>query len=82
MGKKKPFLYFLSIKMSTDLMKRKNYKWFALIALLSMFALLSKYCRPTTGYSYYRRDVFDEEDIVDLETTNTTMISWTDRNSK
>ncbi|KAG1028860.1 hypothetical protein G6F25_012374 [Rhizopus arrhizus] len=67
--------------MSTDSMKRKNYKWFALIALLSMFALLSKYCRPTTSYSYYRRDVFDEEDIVDLETTNTTMISWTDRNN-
>ncbi|ORE08229.1 hypothetical protein BCV72DRAFT_225360 [Rhizopus microsporus var. microsporus] len=67
--------------MSTDSMARKNYKWLSILLFISSIALLSTYYTTpsTSSYSYYRRAVFYRDDS-ELETTNTSVMSWTDGN--
>lgn len=69
--------------MSTDSMARKNYKWLSILLFISSIALLSTYYTTpsTSSYSYYRRAVFYRDDS-ELETTNTSVMSWTDGNGK
>ncbi|KAG1446594.1 hypothetical protein G6F56_009519 [Rhizopus delemar] len=66
--------------MSSDLLVRKNYKWLGLILVLSAFALISKYCTPTSNYSYYRRAVFYKADDSTSGLESTPLMNWTDVN--
>lgn len=68
--------------MSSDLLVRKNYKWLGLILVLSAFALISKYCTPTSNYSYYRRAVFYKADDSTSGLESTPLMNWTDVNGR
>lgn len=63
-------------------MARRGVKAFMVLFMLSCLALISKYYRPDTSSSYYRRALFYRNDSSLQQGQFNSHFSWTDGNGK